>query len=596
MANKYRNYPNTIVEYPYIYSLQGIALDAMLDGTHANTSCAAAVTSSTITFPSHPPLPTAAITEVPDDSESDSIDTAAGMVACRSVVIGDLTIMPNSVTTTTTVPVWKKGEVPIDFYRSAFPDDRAFQKCKSSSGREVLGKITFVQAVQFLTETSTSYTTGLEPIRTVKDPGTQATTAEPVQSSTTVAKNVVSSDVQVPGSKIIVSPALSRATSTQAPQITLGDTILPIRSTALTASGNSGTSLVLAPAFVIGTQTMALGKEAAVTISGTPVAVQTSNGLTFAVVGGSTHASTILLSPDPSKSIITPPPIIVGGTTVPPSLQTTVPPLVISGQTLVPGEAFVLSGDKGAIVALATDTAGNSILVAGGMTSTLASGVETWPIILAGYTFAPQPASPGYVVSGQSLTIGGSVTIQDAASPKTLFLTTNSLGQTVVVNNEHTATIPSLVPTPLTVDGITLSPILSSVVSEYHISDKILTMGGTITIGMAPFQTTLVLSSNSAGQTILVENGKTTTLSPSEKPTKVTTGVPSTMGIADVIGSVMGLSNPATKTVSTSSVSFSLGSNVATGTPTSSSSGSNTFLVSLSRTLGVWMAILGLAI
>ncbi|KAE9962257.1 hypothetical protein BLS_000588, partial [Venturia inaequalis] len=477
------NYPNTIVEYPYIYSLEGVALDAMLDGIHVNTTCAASVTSSTITLPSHPPLPTAATTGVPDDSKSDSLDASTGMVACRNVVIGDLTIVPSSVTTTTIVPVWKKGDVPIEFYRSAFSDNRAFQKCKSSTGREVLGKITFVQAVQFLTETSTSYATGIGPIRTIKDPGTQATTAESAQSPTTTAKNVISSDALITASKIIASHALvSPIASTQAPQVNLGDNILPIRPTTLTASGDSDISPVLVPAFVIGTQTVALGTEAAVTIAGTPVAVRTSNGLTFVVVGDSAHASTIQLSLDPNKSTITPPPIIVGETTIAPSLQTTVPPLIISGQTLVPGEALILSGNSGAIVALATDTAGNSILVAGGKTTTLASRIQSLPIVLAGYTFAPQPASTGYIISGQTLTFGGSVAIQDTSSTKIVLLTTNSVGQAVLISNGKTAMIPSLVPGPLTVDGITLSPIPSSAVYEYHVSDKILTMGGTITI------------------------------------------------------------------------------------------------------------------
>ncbi|TLD15343.1 putative glutamine-tRNA ligase [Venturia nashicola] len=546
---------------------------------------------------SHPPLPTEVSTEVPGDSESDPTDTGMtvdGMVACRNVVIGDLTIKPSSVTTTTIVPVWKKGDVPIEFYRSAFPDDRAFRKCSSSAGREVLGKITFVQAVQFLTETSTSYDTGAEPIRTVENPA-QTTDPKPIQSATSIAKNIVSSDAGTTASKIIAFPSQSPATSSQTPQIIIGDTTLPAIPTTLTASADSGTSPVLVPAFVIGTQTITLGTDSAVTIGGTPVAVQTSNGLTFAVVGDSGHASTVQLSQDPSKSTITPPPILVGGTTISPSVQTITPPLVISGQTLIPGEAVILTGDDGAIVALATDSAGNSILVAGGKTTTLASGVQSTPIILAGYTFAPQSALPGYVISGQSLTFGGSVTIQDRESTKIVLLTTNSLGQTLLISNGQSTVITSPVPTPLNVNGITISPIPSSSIFEYHISDKILTMGGTITIGMVPSQTILVLSTNSAGQSILIENGKTTTIS-SESLMKATAGTTSTMGIADVIGSVMGLSNPATKTILSSSVSFSLDSNVATGAPTPSSSGSDSLLISISRMLGVWIAILELAI
>lgn len=569
----------------------------MLDGIHANTTCAASTTSSTFTFPSHPPLPTDATTEVPGDTESDSTDnsiTAAGMVACRNVVIGDLTIRPSSITTTTIVPVWETGDIPIEFYRSAFPNDRAFQNCKSSTGREVLGKITFVQAVQFLTETSTSYATGVEPIRTVEDPRTQTTTVEPVQSPTTTAKEDVSSDVGIPASKIILSSAQSPATSTQALQITLGDTIFSVMPTTLTASTDSGTSPVLVPAFVIGTQTVGLGTKAAVTVGSTPVAVQTSNGLTFAVVGDT--ASTVQLSPDPSETTITPPPIVVGGTTIPPSLQTSGPALMISGQTLIPGEAVFLSGGSGALVVLATDSAGNSIVVAGGQTTTLSAGPQTAPISLAGYTFSPEPGSSGYIVSGRTLTVGLSATFQDGSSTKTLALTTNSFGQTVLNNNGQTAAIPSPAPTPLIVDGITLSPIPSSAFFEYRVSDKFLTMGGTITIGTVPSQTTLALTTDSGGKTILVQNGKTTTLSLSGAITKAATGTASTIGIGDIIGSVMGLSGPATKTTSAASVSFLLGSSVPTGIPTPSSSGVNSVLVHIKHMLGVWMVILGFTI
>lgn len=591
-----RDYPNTILDYPFVYSLEGVALDAMLDGSHTNTTCATSVTSSTITFPSHPPLPTEITTGSADDPEFSSTEvgiSAAGMVGCRNVVIGDLTVKPNSVTTTTIVPVWKTGDVPIEFYRSAFSDERAFQKCKSSTGREVLGKITFVQAVQFLTETSTSYATGVEPIRTVEESGTQITTAEPVQSPTTTAKNIVSSDEGTPASKIIISPTQSAATSTQTLQITLGDTILPVTPTSFSASAGSGTSPALVPAFVIGTQTVTLGTDAVATVGGTPVAVQTSDGLTFAVIGNSAHATTVQLSPDP-KSTITPPPIIVGGTTVPPSLQTIVPALVISGQTLLPGEAVILSGDKGAVVALATDPAGNSVLVAGGKTTTLASGAQTTPLVLAGYTLAPQPLSSGYILSGQTLTFGGTATIQDGVVTRALTLTTNSLGQTVLANNGQTTDIPSPAPTPLIFDGITLSPIVPSAVFEYHVADRILTLGGTITIGTVPSQTTLVLSTNSVGQTILVANGKPTTLIPSETSTKMTTGVPSTVGIADLVGSVMGLFGPATKISSTASVSFSLDSNVPTGTSTSASSSGNSLLTRVNHISGLRMLFIGL--
>ncbi|QDS69254.1 hypothetical protein FKW77_002027 [Venturia effusa] len=491
------------------------------------------------------------------------------------------------------VPVWHTGDAPIDFYRTAFPDDKVFQKCKSSVGREAFGKITFVQAVQFLTETSTSYDNGAGPTTSVQEPGTRTTTTDPKSSPTTPAKNIVSSNVETPVSKIATSPAQSP--DSQTPQITVGNSVLPVSTATLTAPQSDQTFPVPIPVVVIGTQTVALGDQAGVTIDGTPVAIKTSNGLTFAVVGDGAHASSVQLFPNPSDSTITPPPIIVGGTTIPPSLQTPGPPLVISGQTLAPGSAIILPGDNGAVVALATDSAGNSVLVAGGRTTTLASGTPSAPLSFAGYTFARQPVPLGYVVSGQILTLGGSVTLRDGGSTKALALTTNLLGQTVLVHDGQTTVISSPAPTPMVVDGIILSPISSSSVFEYHVSDRILTMGGTITIGTVPSQTILTLLTNSAGQVILVENGKTTTFNPSSL--KLPTGASSTVGIADVIGSVMGLSHTATGTSSSPTLSFSLGSAGPTGKPTTTSSGDGDALfVSMSLVLSVFVAVLGLTI
>jgi hypothetical protein len=560
-----------MVDYPYSYVVQGVAIDSMLKGIHAETTCATSESSSTVIFPSHPSLRPANPTDTPDTEDS--------VVVCRKIVINDITITPGSVRTTTIVPLWKTGNVPIKFYHSAFPNDQFFEICSSSAGH-AMQAMSYVQAVQFLTETSTSYTTGREPVRTVETLGTSP--AATVQHGASQLPTSIAT-VASAANDILPQP---QTPSSQALQITLGDSVLPIIPVTTTGSSTDGTASGTVPAFVIGTQTIGLGSQQAATIGGTPIAIQTSNGLIFAVIGDTSHATTVQLSPNPSNPTITPPPIVVDGSTIPASVQPNGPTLIISGQTLVPGKAIILSNGVTAVVALATDNAGNAVLAAGSITITLSPGTQTAPIVVGSYTFTPQSAPTGFIISGQSLTIGGVMTFADGSSTKTLSLTTNSLGQTILINNGQPNTISPPVPTPLVIDGVTLSPLSSSAVFEYHISNQILTMGGTITIGTVPSQTILALTTNSLGQIILFQNGKPITLTSSGSSTNPSARLTAaTAGIGAVIGSVMGLSSPA-KAVA-SSTGFELSSTVA---PTRSSSAGASLCLSFRWNGNGWMS------
>lgn len=106
---------------------------------------------------------------------------------------------------------------------------------------------------------------------------------------------------------------------------------------------------------------------------------------------------------------------------------------VVAGTTLAPG-APPLTLDGG-VVALTTDAAGSRVVVVDG-TSTVAYAAPAPssaapPLVVFGSTVAPS-GSGTYVVAGQTLTAGGTVTVGEGEKT-TLVMTTDGAGRTVVV-------------------------------------------------------------------------------------------------------------------------------------------------------------------
>jgi hypothetical protein len=567
------------VDYPDRYQVDGQEIDLLLQNIKPNTTCKGADTTSTIFFPSHPTLPS---TIVPG--------LGAQVALCKRIVVGNVTITPIASPTTVTVPYWSTDGPPLAFYHSAFPDQAAFKAC-STRKKFPAQVISYLQAVQLLTETSTSYATdggagltvtrnvepkptatantaGLDPAQSLA-PTTATPTTTGLQSQTddaattpapqvggvvgsvaasmasvltvspvgamqltdgsvlTAARNIGSSSPTSATTALgsVIPNGQSQAESSQLLQLTLDSTTIAMAPVTLAIPMVETTAFVSIPAFAIGSQTVGLGSDGAATIDGTRVALQTSSGATFAVIGDGATASTVRLSPAQNVPTITQAPIIVGGTTIPPLFPSSKPIFVVSGQTLTLGGSIIVAdATSTAIVALKTDAAGNIMIVAGDKTTTLLPGSQTSPVIIAGQTIIPvlQPQPSGFILSGQTLTIGGALTIDNGVAINTLSLTTNSLDETVLIENGQTFILPSPSPPglPLLVEGTTFSPILPTTAAvQYHISNQILILGGTITLGTGSSKTILALTTDSTGHTILLQNGIPSTLTPTSTKT-----------------------------------------------------------------------------
>ena len=285
--------------------------------------------------------------------------------------------------------------------------------------------------------------------------------------------------------------------------------------------------------YVVGGKTLTPG--ATITIppsNGGPastIALQTDNaGHTEAIINS--HTSTI----NPA-SPITSAALVVGGQTMLPNSKGQ---YVISGKTLSPGSTITIPGANGGpstTVALQTDSAGHVAAIMNGQTSNLtpSSPMTAAALIVGGETLLPNSAG-SYVVSGHTLTPGSTITVpgdSPGAPSTTMALSTNGQGQTEAIVNGQTATLtPSAItaaPLVLSKGGETLLP---NAAGDYVVDGKTLSLGAQITIpGNSPGapSTTISLTTNAAGQTEAVMNGRTSTLTPF---TASVTGAPVVVG------------------------------------------------------------------
>ncbi|XTI93164.1 hypothetical protein V2W45_1347657 [Cenococcum geophilum] len=157
--------------------------------------------------------------------------------------------------------------------------------------------------------------------------------------------------------------------------------------------------------FLIGTQTVSAGQT--ISVQGTPIVIQTSNGQTQVVVG----SSTVLLSPSPSaQGQITAAPLIIAGQTI---TANSAGGFIIGTQTLAPGgPAITVSGTT-----ISLPPSG-SIAVINSVTPTLAPGpaqatAKPGPPLLTlnGHTYTANSATQYVIGPDATLTPGGVVTI-----------------------------------------------------------------------------------------------------------------------------------------------------------------------------------------
>ena len=296
------------------------------------------------------------------------------------------------------------------------------------------------------------------------------------------------------------SPALSIA-----PLDVEGDTIYPDSRSRYVVSGHT------------------LSAGATATIPGDNSALPMTFGLSTdkfgnleAVVNGKT--STLASSAGWNSAV----PIDVGVQQIYPDEQSH---YVVSGETLVPGATITVAGSSGSpstTIALHTYSNGRVVAVINDRTSALtpSTPLTAAPLVVAGETFLPTPAGL-YVVSGQTLTPGSTITVpgdSPGAPSTTLALKINAQGQKEAIVNGQAATLTSsavtALPLALNMGGETLLP---NIRGDYVVDSKTLRLGGQITIpGDSPGapSITILLTTDSTGQTEAIVNGQTSTLTP----------------------------------------------------------------------------------
>lgn len=234
-------------------------------------------------------------------------------------------------------------------------------------------------------------------------------------------------------SQPVETPQESEATASQpaeSPQESRAGTQLG--STSSTPENIAVGGVTLQPAtsassvLVVGSQTVAPGSS--VTIgsgsSTTVVALITTGSRTIVRVGTTESTLSEQVTADAISSNS---PVVFGGVTASPTASGA---FLVNSQTLAPGSSIIVgSGTSTTVVALET-SGSQTILQVGTSKSTLSEqptpgiAANTQPIKLEGITASPVP-SGGYVVDGQTLTPGETLTLGSGSSTTAVILQTS---------------------------------------------------------------------------------------------------------------------------------------------------------------------------
>jgi len=211
------------------------------------------------------------------------------------------------------------------------------------------------------------------------------------------------------------------------------------------------------------------------------------------------------------------------------------PPVVVARTTLVPiagtsaafsiGDSMLavdrpvtlgIGSPSTTVLALSSDSLGNTVLILNGQSSTLPAPSVAAPaagFVLFGSTItanAGASTNQGFVVGGQTLAVGGTITLDSGPSATTLALQTDAAGNSILVSNGHSSIIPAAAAgvTSLVVNGQTITPGPVPTNSlGFVVAGQTLTLGGVITLGSGPSATTLALQTDFEGHTFIVSNG-----------------------------------------------------------------------------------------
>lgn len=230
-----------------------------------------------------------------------------------------------------------------------------------------------------------------------------------------------------------------------------------IGSSSITANSNSQ--------YIVAGQTLAPGST--ITVGGTPIALQTDGPAGSVLMVGS---STSILLNLPTISAL-PPPIVIGSSTIAANVESQ---YVVAGQTLKPGSAITVGNTP---IALQTDGPSGIVLVVGTSSSILQSLPKPTegpaPIVLGGSTISANSASE-YVVAGQTLKPGSSITVGSGSSTSVIALQTSGLETILVIGSSSSVLQQQQTTEVLTVGPAKITPIANS---EYLVGSQTLSPG-----------------------------------------------------------------------------------------------------------------------
>ena len=188
-------------------------------------------------------------------------------------------------------------------------------------------------------------------------------------------------------------------------------------------------------------------------------------------------------------------PLVIDGATYAANLASA---YVIGSQTLSPGNTITLNpGPSETVASLTTDARGEPVVIIDGGAGPASS------VTLGGQIFTSDNAG-AYVVGGQTLTSGGTITLNPGPSQTVVALTTDAAGAPVVVVDGTAAGSPPPVSLmPLVVGGTTYLP---SATSAYVVDGQTLTFGGSIILSATGSTSNIVLTTNPAGAPVLIVN------------------------------------------------------------------------------------------
>ncbi|KAK0850835.1 hypothetical protein LTR91_014746 [Friedmanniomyces endolithicus] len=276
--------------------------------------------------------------------------------------------------------------------------------------------------------------------------------------------------------------------------ITASPVVVASASTAGSGSSVQGlfTALSSATQYAVDGQTLTPGSS--ITIGSgsvtTIVALATDASQTYLVVGSST--STVQQQSAISSAIVfagvtaslRPIAAMTAGSnsnTVLPASSNAAGPAtqyVEAGQTLVPGSSITVgSGEATTVVALRTDSS-NTLLIVGSSTSTIGPITSTPPALTIGSSVIAANSNSQYVVAGQTLVPGSTITVGSGGATTMVALQTD-FSHTVLVVGSSTATVGQQqitgAPPALTIGS---SVIAANSNSQYLVGSQTLVPGG----------------------------------------------------------------------------------------------------------------------